>query len=444
MKEKFKVHLFQKLQIPSHARILVAVSGGMDSVALLHLLKNLDFTIAVSHVNFQLRGDESNSDEVFVEELAAHYGIPFYSKCFDTKSFANKEGISTQMAARKLRYEWFEQLATQHQWNFIATAHHLDDQIETFFINLLRGTGISGLKGIPAKSGLIIRPLLPFYRREIEEYVKNRRLDYREDSSNFKTDYLRNRIRHRLLPLLDELQPAFRKVMAGNLDHLMVAECFLREAISDHTKGMLTVGDSGLQISLPQIIKSNHPELLLHEILQDYGFFTTQTKQIFQALDSQPGKIFFSDSYRLIKDREFLLIQPLSELDGDENGMVIEECVTEILYPLHLQFQTLARDLDFQPSPDPDKAFLDLATLQFPLKVRKWKQGDRVKPLGMKGQMKLSDFFVSNKFSIADKERTWLLTDNTDNIIWIIGHRIADQNRIRTDTKSVYSIAYIH
>lgn len=444
MEEKIKFHLFQKLQIPPHARILVAVSGGMDSVALLHLLKILDFTIAVSHVNFQLRGDESNSDETFVKELAAQYGIPFYSKCFDTKSFADKEGISTQMAARNLRYEWFEQLATQHQWDFIATAHHLDDQIETFFINLLRGTGLSGLKGIPAKSGLIIRPLLPFYRSEIEEYVKTRRLDYREDSSNFKTDYLRNRIRHQLLPLLDEMQPSFRKVMAGNLDHLMAAENFFREAIAEHTKGMLRKGDSGLQISIAQILQSNHPELLLHEILQDYGFSTTQTKQIFQALDSQPGKIFFTDTHRLIKDRDLLLLQPLSELDGDESGMVIEEDITEIFCPLHLQFQTLARDIDFQPSPDPDKAFLDLATLNFPLKVRKWKQGDRFKPLGMKGQMKLSDFFVANKFSIAEKERTWLLTDNADNIIWIIGHRIADQNRIRPATRSVYSIAYIH
>jgi tRNA(Ile)-lysidine synthase len=444
MEEKIKFQLFQKLQIPPHARILVAVSGGMDSVALLHLLNNLEFTIAVAHVNFQLRGDESNCDEAFVKALAAQNNVPFYSKCYDTKSFADKEGISKQMAARDLRYKWFEELATQHQFDFIATAHHLDDQIETFFINLLRGTGISGLKGIPAKSGLIIRPLLLFYRSEIEEYVKTRRLDYREDSSNFKTDYLRNRIRHKLLPLLDELQPSFRKVMAGNLDHLMAAENFLRYAIAEQTKGMITGSDSGLEISLPQILKSNHPELLLHEILREYGFSTSQTKQIFQALDSQPGKIFFTDSHRLIKDREFLLIQPLSELDGDESGMVIEDGITEVFCPLHLQFQTLARDIDFQPSPDPDKAFLDLATLQFPLKVRKWKQGDRFKPLGMKGQMKLSDFFVANKFSIAEKERTWLLTDNADNIIWIIGHRIADQNRIRPATRSVYSIAYIH
>ena len=444
MEEKIKFHIFQKNQIPPHARILVAVSGGMDSVTLLHLLKNLGFTIAAAHVNFQLRGDESNSDEAFVKELATHYGIPFYSKCFDTKSFAYKEGISTQMAARNLRYEWFEQLATQHQWDFIATAHHLDDQIETFFINLLRGTGISGLKGIPAKSGLIIRPLLPFYRSEIEEYVKTRRLDYREDSSNSKTDYLRNRIRHQLLPLLDELQPAFRKVMAVNLDHLMAAENIFREAVAEQTKGMLTEGNSGLQISFPQILQNKHPVLLLHEVLQEYGFSTTQTKQIFQALDSQPGKMFFSDTHRLIKDREFLLLQALSELDGDESGMVIEENITEVFYPLHLQFQTLTRDLDFQPSPDPDKAFLDLATLQFPLKVRKWKHGDRFKPLGMKGQMKLSDFFVANKFSIAEKERTWLLTDNADNIIWIIGHRIADKNRIRPATKTVYSIAYIY
>lgn len=444
MEKRFRFHLYKNLQIPRNARILVAVSGGMDSVALLHLLKNLNFTIAVSHINFQLRGDESVSDEVFVKGLAAQYGIPFYSKCFNTKSFAEKEGISIQMAARNLRYEWFEKLAILHQFDFIASAHHLDDQIETFFINLLRGTGLSGLKGIPAKSGLIIRPLLPFYRSEIEEYVKANHLDYRDDSSNFKIDYLRNRIRHQLLPLLDQLKPAFRKVMAGNLEHLMAAEIFFRESISKQTKRIIKKGVSDLQISIPGIFQSNHPELLLHEILQEYGFSTTQTKQIFQTLDSQPGKIFFTDTHRLIKDRDFLIVHPLSELENNESGIMIEEQISEVLYPLHLQFQTLARNIDFQPSPDPDKACLDLASLKFPLKVRKWKQGDKFKPLGMKGQMKLSDFFVANKFSIAEKEKVWLLTDATDNIIWIIGYRIGDKNRIRPQTTSIYTVTYIH
>lgn len=444
MKEKFIHHFSQKFKIPPHSRILVAVSGGMDSVALLHLLNDTNFIIGIAHANFQLRGNESDQDASFVKALSDRYSLPFYTKRFDTKSHGDKEGISTQMAARQLRYIWFEELAIEKQWDYIATAHQMDDQIETFFINLLRGTGISGLKGIQAAAGNIIRPLLPFYRNEIELYVKTNRLDYREDSSNIKTDYLRNRIRHHLIPMLDELQPAFRKIMSGNIDHLESAESFFRENIARLIPGIVKYQKNEAHISIPDLLSSGHAELLLHEILFPYGFTTAQTRQIWQTHEAQAGKTFFSPTHRLLKDREKMLLQPLADVENYKDEFAIEIDTSEVFAPLHLQFQSMARNLDFCPVADPDKAFLDFDTLEFPLKIRKWKPGDKLKPLGMKGHMKLSDFFIANKFSIAEKEKTWLLTDSNHRIIWIIGHRIADQNKIKPATKSIYKISWVH
>lgn len=444
MMESFKHHLFKEFKLCSQTRILVAVSGGIDSIALLHLLKNSGVEVGIAHANFQLRDDESDCDEVFVRDLAKYYELPFYGKRFDTKTFADEQGISMQMAARKLRYQWFNELALEHQWDFISTGHNMDDQIETFFINLLRGTGISGLKGIPAQSGIIIRPLLAFYRSEIEEYIKIKRLNYREDSSNFKTDYLRNRIRHQLIPLLNELRPAFRKVMAGNLSHLAKTETFFKELASELISGIVKNEKSGILISIPKLMHTGHPELLLYQILQDFGFSTAQIQKVYQALDSQPGKTFHTETHRLIKDREHLILQVLTDLDDHNNEFVITEETSEVSIPLHLQFQSFPKDSDFQPMANPDKAFLDFGTIRFPLKIRKWKHGNQFKPLGMKGRMKLSDYFVANKFSITEKENTWLLADVNDQIIWIIGHRIADQNKIRPDTRYVYAIVLIH
>ncbi|MBE0661059.1 MAG: tRNA lysidine(34) synthetase TilS [Bacteroidales bacterium] len=444
MWEKFKLHLSQDLKIVKQSRILVAVSGGMDSVALLHLLNKAELAIGVAHVNFKLRGDESDRDEIFVKELTDQYKLPFYSVHFATGDFADKESISIQMAARQLRYEWFEKIAASNNYDFLATAHHLDDQIETFFINLLRGSGIGGLKGIPVRTGIFIRPLLPFHRSEIEAYVKSNRLDFREDSSNLKSDYLRNRIRHHLIPLLEDLQPSFRKVMASNLKHLSSAEAFYREAIGHLSSGIIRNEESGTIISIQNLLESSHPELLLHEILQEYGFTTGQTQQIFLATSAQPGKIFRSETHRLIKDRDNFILQSLNEIDDDKAGYTVECDTIEVVHPICLQFKTIERNIDFHPFADPDKAFLDFDTIKFPLMIRKWKQGDKFKPLGMSGHVKLSDFFIANKMSLSDKEKIWLLTDAGDQILWIIGYRIAGQNRIKQSTKTVFMIEWLH
>lgn len=444
MWEKFIFHLNHDLKIVKQSRILIAVSGGLDSVALLHLLNKAELKIGVAHINFKLRGYESDCDESFVKVLADQYELPFYSVHFATSDFAEKEGISIQMAARQLRYEWFEKIAASNKYDFVATAHHLDDQIETFFINLLRGSGIGGLKGIPVRTGIVIRPLLPFHRSEIEEYVKTNRLDFREDSSNLKSDYLRNRIRHHLIPLLEELKPSFRKVMAGNLEHLSATEAFYREAIGHLSSGIIKHAESGVYISIQDLLNSSYPELLLHEILQDFGFSTSQTKQIFITTGAQPGKIFRSETHRLIKDRDNFILQSFNDIDDDKAGYTVECDTTEVVHPICLQFKIIERNIDFHPFANPDIALLDFDTIKFPLIIRKWKQGDRFKPLGLSGHVKLSDFFIANKLSISDKEKIWLLTNASDQILWIIGFRIAGNFRIRPSTKTIYMIEWLH
>ncbi|MGB4206168.1 MAG: tRNA lysidine(34) synthetase TilS [Bacteroidales bacterium] len=431
---------FRKMGIPASSAVLVAVSGGLDSVALLHMFVNSGIKTGIAHVNFNLRGEESDGDEAFVKALAEKYCLPFYCRHFNTEDHAKQQGISIQMAARSLRYRWFEEIAAQYEWDFVATAHHLDDQIETFFINLLRGTGIGGLKGIAAKSGIFIRPLIDTPLSTIEEYVKNHNLCFREDSSNISNDYLRNRIRHQLIPVFDELQPLFRKIMAGNLKLLTETESFFRNEINKLKSEIITQHDAGLELSITKLIQTGFPGLLLYEILKEYGFTTDQAQFIFQSVDAQPGKTFYSSSHRLVKDREVFILQSLSETGISDSEFIIEEGMAEIFAPLHLEFQIQRMNTDFQVIADPNKAFLDFDTLVFPLKIRKWKQGDRIKPFGMKGQMKISDFFTANKFSIADKERTWLLTDAHDHIVWIIGYRIADQNRIKSTTQTAFVI----
>jgi tRNA(Ile)-lysidine synthase len=440
MIEKLRKHLTVTLNIPARAKILVAVSGGMDSVALLHMLQQLDFDAGVAHANFQLRGDESDGDEVLVENIAANLGLKFYCKHFNTKTFATANKISTQMAARQLRYQWFTALCDEHGWQFIATAHHMDDQLETFFINLLRGTGLEGLKGIPARQDRIIRPLLPFLKTEIEGYVREQRLSFREDSSNAGLDYLRNRIRHRLLPLLDELSPAFRKVMPANLEHLAQAGAHLSEAVEKFRAQVLSFENETVLISISKIQQSKHAALMLHELLQDYGFQATQSHQLLKALDGRSGATFYSATHRLIKDREKLIIQPLDSLENNDEILFVSEETAEIFSPIHLQFQIIPLDDSFIIQPDPAKACLDFDTLIFPLKIRKWQTGDRFQPLGMKGSMKLSDFFITHKFSIAEKEKIWLITDAENNIVWIAGCRISQKNRITASTSRIFLI----
>ncbi len=443
MLTRFKQYLIQVLQLPEKASILAAVSGGIDSVVMLHLLIEAGYKPAIAHANFQLRGLESDRDEAFVQNLAREFDIPCFVKRFDTAAEMKSAGISAQMAARKLRYNWFEELATDEGYDYIAVAHHLDDQIETFFINLLRGTGISGLHGIVAKQGKIIRPMLFAFRSDILNYANEYKLMFVEDSSNRSTDYLRNQLRHQVLPVLNEIRPSFRRVMESNMQHLADAEAFLKKYLDIEKNALTKQNEDELWISVNQLKEKSHASFILHELLSGYGFNSSTVQQIFLALDGLSGKVFFSPSHQVLKDRDWLIVSPIVKYPEQSTEYVIGPETTETVMPLRLEIQVFPKNGEFSINPDPSIAFLDFDTLQFPLTLRHWKTGDRFAPLGMKGSMKLSDYFVSKSYSLNQKKTTWILADANGDIIWLIGQRISDRCRIRPTTTTVCRIQHI-
>jgi tRNA(Ile)-lysidine synthase len=420
-------------------RMLLAVSGGMDSMAMVDLFHHTNFAYAIAHCNFRLRGEDSDKDEAFVKEIAKNHAVQCYSRSFNTEEIARAEGISIQMAARKLRYEFFEEIASEHGFRHIATAHHLDDQIETFFINLTRGTGIAGLHGIPVEQDKVIRPMMFAYRNEIEAYVKKKGILFREDVSNRSTKYMRNKIRHELIPLFLEMNPAFRSEMTDTMKRLAGTEQIFKQVIELAIREVVTEDKGRYFLDIKKLKMFSPLEHVLYEIVAMFGFKQHDVPNIIKAMDGIPGKIFLSQSYQLVVDREKLIIAGLQqqELSFD---ILIDEDIKEIRKPLHLTFQK--RDAkDFIIPEERHRAALDMDRLHFPLILRKWAKGDAFIPLGMKNRKKLSDFFIDEKISVVDKENTWVITSG-DEIAWIIGHRIADPFKITDQTTSVYLISH--
>lgn len=429
MLQKFRQFIKDNQLFSDKEPILATVSGGMDSVALCSLLHQAGFTFGIAHCNFKLRGDESDADEEFVRQSASDYGVKFHCKSFDTNEYAGNKGISIQMAARDLRYEWFDQLIKTEKYSVVATAHHLDDQTETFFINLLRGSGIAGIHGILPKQGNIVRPLLFAKREEIDEYVRDNRLIYREDSSNKSRKYLRNRLRHELLPVLMDIDPAFSRKLDQTMHHIRGVEDILNQQVSDITRQIVIEKQDYIQIKIEKL-KELHPlETWIYLILQPFGFSTTVTKEIVAALDGISGKMFFSSTYRLVKNREELIIEPLTNFKDEQKEILIDAETPGISFPFQLGFQTLpvAEALEFLHSPS--FACLDPDKLTYPLTLRLWQKGDRFIPYGMKGFKKVSDFLIDLKLSIPEKEKIWILLSSGE-VVWIVGKRIDERFRI--------------
>lgn len=418
-------------------KVLLAVSGGADSRAMLHLFNTAGIRTAIAHCNFHLRGVESDGDESFVEHLAKEYNLQFFVKHFNTTEYAELQKVSIQMAARELRYNWFENLRRLNGFNYIATAHNADDALETFFINLLRGSGIQGLTGIKPRNGYMVRPLLFAYRSEIEEFCKKNRLDFRDDSSNTSDKYLRNRLRHSLIPLLCEINPEFRPIMTENLTRLSDAEKVYSKFISDISKNILESKDDGnIYIPIEKLKESPIPKALLFELLKSYGFSSKTSIEIFENLDGETGNIYLSDEKRLIKDRTHLIITPL-EISKD-NKYYIDESTEEIMNPIHLIIQKI-HTRDYNISYDNNICTIDADKLSYPLLLRHWQKGDYFHPLGMEGIKKVSDFFIDSKMSIADKENTWLLTCAGE-IVWIVGLRLDDRFKITEKTRNILQL----
>lgn len=422
-------------------RILLAVSGGVDSIAMVRLFKDAGFDFAIAHSNFGLRGEESDGDEAFVRNLAKELGVPFFIKHFDTKKFAASQKISIQMAARDMRYAWFDEILIENGYSYVATAHHLDDQAETFFINLLRGTGISGMHGILPKQGKIIRPLMFTTREKIMAYAIAQDMTWREDRSNKSRKYLRNKLRHDVLSELYKINPQFSYKLNESISHLRDVESIYNNHIAGITADLVQHTSEGTLISIDWVYEYEPHDTYLYELLKPYGFSFTVVKEIVHSLDTFSGKIFYSPTHRLLRDRENFIIQPLADLSSEpENAETynLVRGITEIETPVSLKaYETnLVDDLPMGKS---SIACLDVDKLTFPLQLRKWERGDWFMPLGLKGKKKLSDFFVDQKISLADKEKTWLLVSGND-IVWVIGKRIDNRFRITPKTKNAFVV----
>ena len=422
-------YIINKKLFSKDSNLLLAISGGADSVCLFFVLKELGYNVELAHCNFNLRAEESDEDEYFVKELANKYGVKFHVNSFETQKYASEQKISIQMAARDLRYKWFDELLAVNNLDFVITAHHKDDNVETFFINLIRGTGVNGLCGIKAKNKKIIRPLLEISRQEIERYLTKNKIKYRNDSSNSEVKYLRNKIRHQLMPLLKEMNPNIEQIITNEIFVLDGVSKVFQEQMTAIKERLLVQKEGIYKLNISELIELQHLEVILFEILKPFGF--SEVEQIIKAINSQSGKQFFSDTYQLIIDREQIII---SALENHQEDIEIREIEIEIKNPLSMKF---AGSIDFSLNKNPNVAKLDFDKLSFPLKLRKWKNGDKFRPLGMRNFKKVSDFFIDEKYSILAKQKQWILCSE-DDIVWIVGNRIDDRYKIETHTKKVY------
>lgn len=426
----------------SSDKILLTVSGGIDSVAMCELFHKAGLQFGIAHCNFQLRAEESEADETFVEALAEKYNVRFHSVAFDTLSYSKKNKLSIQQAARELRYKWFEEIRSQFNYHFIATAHHRDDSVETFFINLIRGTGISGLHGILPKQGKIIRPLLFSFKEELILFSKKNKLKHREDSSNGSDKYLRNKIRQQLIPLLEELNPKISRTIIDDMKRLGNVEKIYKKEISGKRKKVVSEDMNLITVSIKELKRLNPIEPYLFEYLNVYGFNSSSIEEIIASFDEQSGKQFFSATHRLIKDREHLIIEPIgikktAEPKEKQKKHSIKKSQKKVtIEDLEILFGT-KKKLEHILNKKSNCANIDYDKLMFPLEIRKWEKGDTFYPLGMRGKKKLSDFFIDKKLSLSQKEKIWLLTSN-DAIVWVIGLRMDDRFKITDKTTKIY------
>lgn len=399
-------------------KVLVALSGGADSVALLRVLHALGYQCECAHCNFHLRGEESNRDEAFVQQLCQKFDIPLHVTHFDTTDYAHTKRISIEMAARELRYQWFETLRQSIGASVIAVAHHRDDSVETFLLNLIRGTGINGLKGIAPKNGYVVRPLLQESRENILDYLQHLNQEYVTDSTNLQDEYMRNKIRLNLLPLMKELNPSVSESIAATAERLADAALIYNK---EREMAIQRVMKGEKVISISALLDETAPSSLLFELLHPYGFNSSQIKDIYQSLFGQSGRRFHSSQWEVLRDRDSLILHSFS---GEETDHV----------PPTLTYETVDITPEFIILRDKHIACLDADKVTLPLTVRKWQAGDKFTPLGMKGKKNVSDYLTDRKFTLFQKEHQYVACQG-DKIVWLIGERIDNAYRIDADSK---------
>lgn len=437
MTDKFSEFINGNHLCDEQQEIILAVSGGIDSVVMTDLFYRSGFTCRILHCNFGLRGHESDGDEAFVRSIAAGYEMPVYVKRFDTEDYAVENGISIQMAARNLRYAWFGEMAGELDAKVIATAHNLNDSVETVLLNLSRGTGIRGLSGIPVINGIYIRPLLFATRREIAGYARNRSLQYREDSSNASRKYHRNKVRHDLIPMFEELNPAFVQTMHENIRRFRESHMIYREQVNKKRDELFLVKDDYTEIAVSDIGQLHPLASWLYELFSTYGFTMDQCLQVEKILDADSGKQFISPTHRLLKDRDRLLIYPVEE--NTVKRYYIDSPDSHAALPFPMDMEVIDRETVDEFSGSRQVAYLDLDKLNFPLILRKWMHGDYFYPLGMEEMKKVSDFFIDNKIPLPEKKQTWILTSG-NKIVWIMGLRIDHRFRVTDQTSRVFRL----
>ena len=431
MLNQFQIHLQTNFPYLKDKKLLLAISGGIDSMVLLHLFHKLEFDITVAHCNFSLRDAESDADEDFVRTICESLKIPFYIQKFDTQQFASDYKLSIQLAARKLRYDWFSELLSEQKLDCVLTGHHLDDEIETFLINLTRGTGLEGLTGIPEKKESVIRPLLKFSREQIEVFAKENNIKWREDSSNSSNKYLRNKLRHDVVPILKELNPSFMNSFQNTLDNLKQSQSLVDDASRIVYRKVVQEEENQKKINISELKQLENYEAYLYQWLKPLGF--TAWDDIYDLVEAQSGKQVFSADYLLLKDRNDLIVTTRDL--GNQISYKIEKTNLQVNIPLKL---TLC-NIGYISNLNSNCIFVDEDKISFPLTIRKWQEGDVFYPSGMQGKKKVSKYFKDQKFSLIDKQNQWLLCSN-DEIVWIINQR-ADQRFLANDnTKNILKI----
>ncbi|MCX2739684.1 tRNA lysidine(34) synthetase TilS [Pontibacter anaerobius] len=419
-------------------KILAAVSGGIDSVVLCEVLYQLKYEFAVAHCNFGLRAEDAEADQVFVKKLAKKYNVPFFTENFNTRAFAEQEKLSTQMAARTLRYEWFEQVRKQEGYDHIATAHHSNDLTETILLHLTKGTGIAGLHGIPPKNGHIIRPMLSVTKDDIYEYVTERKLIWREDSSNITTKYQRNKIRHEVIPVLKEINPSLEETMQHTAERVSHAESIVATYIENLREQSIKEAENAFYISLVPLQNATGLPVVLHELLRPFNFSYSVVLELVEALEGISGKQFDSPTHTLVKDRDQLVITPRNL--SSYGSILLNEGDTEAEAG-NLRFSIKYIQADkYKLNTKPHVAALDADLLKFPLKLRSWQEGDWFVPLGMNGKKKISDFLIDKKVPANLKSQTLLLISD-QSVAWVVGQRLDNRFKVTEKTERVVEIS---
>lgn len=428
MLASFKQHIETNFSLLLESKLLIACSGGLDSVVLTHLCESLRLEYSLAHCNYRLRGAESDGDQEFVEGLASKLGRKVHAVSFDTNTYKKTNQSSIQLVARELRYNWFYSLLKKHDYKYVLTAHHADDNLETFIINLSRGTGLQGLTGIPEQNQKIIRPLMPFTRKELLDFALEEKLEWREDSSNSETKYLRNKIRLEIVPKLKELSKDFMANFKLGQKNLSGVSVLMENYKKDLQKELFKVDGKMVRIAIKKL-ESKHPlKEYLYLLFYEYGF--AQPSEVKKLLNATSGKKIASHTHQLIKNRNELLLCKLEE--NPKEAYTIEKEETFLLQPFRMKIQSVAAI----STNEPHSLFVDGEKLKFPLMLRKWNNGDYFYPLGMKGKKKVSKFYKDEKIDVLSKEKIWLLCSG-DAIVWIVGKRADDRFKVTSDTKTI-------